>query len=226
MTITPASDHSLLVSFGNEIALATHRQVLALTQKLFAQRAPFIRDLHPAYNSLLVVFEPELATFAQVEAHVRARGESGTETVSFASRVVEIPVCYEEAFALDLPFVAAHNQLSREEVIALHTGGEYRVYFLGFSPGFAYLGGLSSRLCTPRLASPRTLVPAGSVAIGGKQTAIYPMSTPGGWRIIGRTPWRMFNAERAEPALLALGDVVRFVAIARAEFERLAARSR
>ncbi len=225
MTITPASDHSLLVSFGNEIALAPHRQVHALTQKLLTRRAAFMRDLHPAYSSLLIVFDPELATLAQVEAHVRALAESAAETVALAPRVVEIPVCYEEAFALDLPFVAAHNQLTREEVIALHTGGEYRVYFLGFSPGFAYLGGLSPRLCTPRLASPRTQVPAGSVAIGGQQTAIYPMSTPGGWRIIGRTPWRMFNAESSEPALLALGDIVRFVAVTRTAFDRLASPS-
>ncbi|MEK7726939.1 MAG: 5-oxoprolinase subunit PxpB [candidate division KSB1 bacterium] len=225
MTLQPASDHSLLVSFGNEISLAQHRRVHGLAQELFAHRAPFIRDLHPAYSSILVVFEPRLATWQQVAAHVRELAQSVAEVSLPASRVVEIPVCYDEEFSLDLQDVAEHNQLAREEVIALHTRGEYRVYFLGFTPGFAYLGGLSPRLFTPRLASPRKQVPAGSVAIGGQQAAVYPMCTPGGWRIIGRTPLPMFEAQKAEPALLALGDEVRFISISRAEFERAMARS-
>jgi KipI family sensor histidine kinase inhibitor len=222
-TLKPASDRSLLVSYGSEISPALQQRVYGLTQKLLAQRPSFIRDLHPAYGSVLIVFEPELATMRQVEAYVRELAESAAASYWPAAREVEIPVCYDEEFALDLPFVAAHNQLTREEVIALHTSGEYRVYFLGFAPGFAYLGGLSPKLFTPRLASPRTQVPPGSVAIGGQQTAVYPMSTPGGWRIIGRTPLQMFNAESATPALLALGDEVRFVAVSRDEFEMASA---
>ena len=219
-TCKPASDHSLLISFGNEISLAQNRLVHGLAQKILARRAPFIRDIHPAYCSILLVFDPQLANLQQVETYVCDLAEHAFETFATAVRLVEIPVCYADEFAPDLPFVAAHNQLTREEVIAIHTSGVYRVYFLGFSPGFAYLGGLSPQIFAPRLASPRMRVPANSVAIGGEQTAIYPMSTPGGWRLIGRTPLRMFNAERAEPAWLALGDEVRFVAISRAEYER------
>lgn len=219
-TCKPASDHSLLISFGNEISLAQNRLVHGLAQKLFARRASFVRDIHPAYGSILLVFDPERATVSQAEAYVRELAEHVVESSGTVARLVEIPVCYAGEFAPDLPFVAAHNQLTREAVIALHTSGVYHVYFLGFSPGFAYLGGLSPKLFAPRLASPRMRVPANSVAIGGEQTAIYPMSTPGGWRLIGRTPLRMFDAERGEPAWLTWGDEVRFVAISRAEYER------
>jgi len=224
-TLKPASDHSLLVIFGNEISLAHHHQVLALTQKLLAHPASFIRNLHPAYSSILLTFDPLQIALQQVEAHVRAFVDEIGDAVLPAPRLVEIPVRYEEEFGLDLQDVAAHHRLTREEVIALHTGGAYRVYFLGFTPGFAYLGGLSPRLFTPRLPSPRTQVPAGSVAIAGQQTGVYPMSTPGGWRIIGRTPLQMFDAQRAEPALLALGDEVRFIPLSRTEFERAMTRS-
>ncbi len=219
LAIKPASDHSLLVSFGNEIAPAHHRQVCALTQRLLAHPASFIRNLHPAYCSILIAFDPMLFSLQEVEAYIRKVSDELAEAVLLAPRRVEIPVCYEEEFGIDLQEVAAHHQLTSEEVIALHTSGEYRVYFLGFSPGFAYLGGLSPRLYTPRLLSPRTQVPAGSVAIGGQQTGIYPMRTPGGWRIIGRTPLRLFAPEKEPPALLKLGDEIRFVRILRQEYE-------
>ncbi|NUO80921.1 5-oxoprolinase subunit PxpB [candidate division KSB1 bacterium] len=219
--LKPASDHSLLISFGNEISPAHHRQVYALTQRLLTHPASFICNLHPAYCSLLIAFDPLLSSLQEVEAYIRKVSDELAEAVLPAPRRVEIPVCYEEEFGIDLQDVAAHHHLTREEVIRLHASGEYRVYFLGFTPGFAYLGGLSPRLYTPRLLAPRTQVPAGSVAIGGQQTGIYPMSTPGGWRIIGRTPLKLFASEKESPALLALGDEVRFAPISPREFEEL-----
>lgn len=221
-TLTPANDHSLLISFGNEISLAHHRQVCALTQKLLSTPANFIRNIHPAYCSILVSFDPSLASLQEVEAHLRTLLDGADDEALPSTRLVEIPVCYEEEFGLDLCEVAAHHRLTCEEVIAIHTSGQYRVYFLGFMPGFAYLGGLSPRLSTPRLPSPRARVPAGSVAIAGAQTGIYPMTTPGGWRIIGRTPLQLFSAEREKPALLELGDEVRFEKISRQEFVEFA----
>jgi inhibitor of KinA len=131
-----------------------------------------------------------------------------------APRTMEIPVRYGGADGPDLEEVAALNHLSAEEVIAIHSGAEYLVHFLGFSPGFPYLGGMPESIAAPRLETPRRSVPAGSVAIGGRQTGIYPTASPGGWRIIGRTPLRLFQPEADPPVLLQMGDHVRFVPVA------------
>lgn len=216
-----ASDHSLLISFGDEITLEHHRQVFALTQDLLSDSPDFMLDVHPAYNSLLVAFDPLRVTLRELESFIRSRlAQAGTCRLP-EPREIEIPVCYDEEFAPDLQAVAQHSGLSREEVIAIHSAGKYHVYFIGFTPGFPYLGGLSPRLFTPRLSTPRTKVPAGSVAIGGSQTGIYPLSTPGGWRLIGRTPVKLFSPEKTPPSFLALGDEVRFKRISHEEFERL-----
>lgn len=151
-----------------------------------------------------------------------ARAEAGVTDPGYnddIGRFVEIPVCYDGEFGPDLADVARHTGLSVEEVIARHSAVEYRVHCLGFAPGFPYLGGLPPELATPRRATPRQGVPAGSVAIGGAQTGIYPQSSPGGWNVIGRTPLRLFDADREPPALLKAGDRVRFRPITRGEFE-------
>ena len=135
--------------------------------------------------------------------------------------MIEIPVCYGGEFGPDLHDVAAHNHLKNEEVIELHSSANYLVYFLGFAPGFPYLGGMPREIAAPRLSTPRTQVLAGSVAIGGHQTGVYPVSSPGGWRIIGRTYLQLFVTARNPPTLLQMGDHVRFVPISRREFERL-----
>jgi inhibitor of KinA len=136
------------------------------------------------------------------------------------SRLVEIPVCYGGEFGPDLEDVARHSELRPDEVIRLHSSAEYFAYFLGFMPGFAYLGGLPDSIATPRHATPRTRVAAGSVGIGGNQTGVYPLPSPGGWRLIGRTPAVLFSPERNPPALLEMGDLVKFVPITREEFDR------
>jgi inhibitor of KinA len=137
-----------------------------------------------------------------------------------ATRSITIPVCYDPEFGLDIEAVAAHHHYSVEEVIRLHTSATYLVYFLGFSPGFAYLGGLPQSLRTPRLATPRSQVAAGSVGIAGDQAGVYPIDSPGGWRLIGRTPVRMFDASANPPARLQPGDQVRFSAIDRSAFQK------
>lgn len=204
--ITPASDRSLLVRFGEEISLEHHRRVRAF---LLHFAAPGVANLHPAYSSVLISFDPLVASHAEMEAAARAAaaGPAGDA----GSRLVEIPVRYGGESGPDLNDVASLNGLTPEQVIALHSSAEYRVYFLGFSPGFPYLGGLPEAIAAPRLAAPRKLVPAGSVAIGGSQAGVYPTASPGGWRIIGRTPLELFHAGRQPPALLEMGDRVRFL---------------
>jgi inhibitor of KinA len=147
------------------------------------------------------------------------------DAAELPSRRVEVPVCYDEDLAPDLRDVARHVGLSADEVVRLHAGATYVVRFLGFSPGFPYLAGLPERLAMPRLERPRVRVPAGSVAIAGGQAGVYPQATPGGWRVVGRTPLRLFDADREPPALLRMGDLVRFVPVPRARFDALAASS-
>jgi KipI family sensor histidine kinase inhibitor len=210
VTICPASDRSLLIAFGETISLETHRRVFHLTRALEGARG--ILNLHPAYASLLVEFDPRLRDHDQIEALVRRCAADYAESSHAAeTRLVEIPVHYGGEFGPDLADVAAHTSLTPERVIEMHSEAEYLVYFLGFAPGFAYLGGLPGELTTPRLSAPRKHVPAGSVAIGGNQTGVYPIASPGGWRIIGHTDAKLFDPGAAEPVLLRMGDRLRFV---------------
>jgi len=204
-TIEPASDHSLLVRFGDRISLETHGRVRNFVRWF---RAPGVRNLHPAYASVLICFDPLRTTHDELAARAR---EAAGDAPAPAARLVEIPVCYGGELGPDLADVARLNGLTPERVVEIHSSAEYLVYFLGFSPGFPYLGGLPASIATPRLDAPRTLVPAGSVAIGGNQAGVYPVASPGGWRIIGRTPLELFRADREPPALLEMGDRVRFV---------------
>jgi KipI family sensor histidine kinase inhibitor len=212
LEIVPASDRSLLISFDSTITIEAHRQVLRLLQA-FETLPLGIVNLHPAFSSVLIDFDPRRRTHVEVESLVRERGQAVETAPAPEARTVEIPVRYGGEFGPDLADVARHTGLSPEKVIALHTASPYLVCFLGFSPGFPYLGGLASVLATPRLAAPRKLVPAGSVAIGGSQTGVYPVASPGGWRIIGRTELRLFDPEADPPALLRAGDFARFVAL-------------
>jgi KipI family sensor histidine kinase inhibitor len=208
--IRPASDRSLLVSFGDEISVEMHRKVKSLFTALL-DRPPGILNLHPAYTSILIDFDPRWWGHAEVTAWVQRCLNGLQPSDEKSPRQIEIPVCYGGEFGPDLEEVARHCGLTPERVVAMHSAADYLVYFLGFSPGFPYLGGLPAELATPRLPAPRQRVPAGSVAIGGSQAGIYPIASPGGWRIIGRTSLCLFNPAVASPALLALGDTVRFV---------------
>ena len=209
MTIRPASDRSILVSFGDEISLDMHRQVLRCTQMLQGVRG--ILNVHPAFSTVLIDFDPRLRTHAEVEAWLEERLTEEAGELPPAARTVEIPVCYGGEFGPDLEDVARHTSLTPRQVVDLHTSADYVVYFVGFSTCFPYLGGLPPQLATPRLAAPRKLVPAGSIGIAGGQTGVYPIASPGGWRLIGRTSLRLFDASAEPPALLRMGDRLRFV---------------
>lgn len=216
--VEAASDHALLVTFGEVVDVRLHAAVRRLFVSLQTLPGRGVTNLHPAYASLLIDFDPLQIGTEELSTEVRARlaGEPGREPAP--GRVVEVPVCYGGARGVDLEAVAAHCGLTPQQVVERHAAREYLVYFLGFSPGFPYLGDLDPALATPRLPSPRKLVPAGSVGIGGAQTGIYPTASPGGWRIIGQTPYRLFDPLRHPPALLEIGDRVRFRPISEREF--------
>src|SRR5215472_3598501 len=211
MQILPASDSSLLVSFGDAISMEAHQHVVRLTSAL-GKRPAGIRNLHPAFASILIDFDPRRWTHEEVDKLVRERMAAPYEATS-GGRLIEIPVRYGGVDGPDLEQVARHTGLTTRRVVELHAAAEYLVYFVGFAPGFPYLGGMPAELATPRLAAPRKWVPAGSVAIGGMQSGIYPLESPGGWRLIGRTPLRLFDPAADPPARLRMGDQVRFVPV-------------
>jgi inhibitor of KinA len=218
-----ASDQSLLIYFGEQITLEAHENVRRLLHLLEQEPIAGVRNLHPAYCSLLVKFEALKWRHEELERQLRKYlGRLGKVQLP-EPRLVEIPVCYGGEFGPDLDEVAAMHGITPERVIELHTSATYLVYFLGFVPGFAYLGELARELVTPRLPAPRRKVPVGSVGIAGHQTGVYPFETPGGWRLLGRTPLEMFRTDRDGLSLLSIGDRVKFVPVLRerfAEFER------
>ncbi|MGE0815227.1 MAG: 5-oxoprolinase subunit PxpB [Vicinamibacterales bacterium] len=204
-----AGDALVLVELEAAIDPAVNRRAVALAHAIGAARIRGVRDVVPAYASVGVHVDPLGADLAALEAVIGRVWDRDADAAD--GRVVEIPVCYGGRFGPDLGEVAAFASCTEADVVARHAAGRYRVYMLGFLPGFAYLGGVEAAIAMPRRASPRTSVPAGSVGIAGRQTGVYPCESPGGWRLIGRTPLAMFDAARARPALLEPGDVVRFV---------------
>lgn len=212
----------MLVVLGDAISLEVHQRVMALfraVQRLEDQR---IRNIHPAHTSVLVDFDPLRLSHEEAASLVEKLAAEERPEGERAVNVVTIPVCYDAELAPDLLDVANHAKISPEEVIRLHSSATYLVHFLGFSPGFAYLGGLPEALHVPRLTTPRKYVQAGTVAIAGSQAGIYPVDSPGGWRLIGRTPVRMFDPDATPPTRLQPGDGVRFSAIDRARFNAMA----
>jgi KipI family sensor histidine kinase inhibitor len=209
-TFQYASDQSLMVYLGEEVDLETHRRVLKLLRLVEAEPVPGVRNLHPAYCSILIVFDPVEQEHGNIERAVAAY-LNRLDTVELpAARTVEIPVRYGGEDGPDLNEMAALCNMTPERVIEVHSSASYIVYFMGFVPGFAYLGGLPAELAVPRLTAPRKRVPKGSVAVGGTHTGVYPFETPGGWRLIGKTPLEIFDADRAELSRLSIGDIVRF----------------
>jgi inhibitor of KinA len=225
----PLGDAAVVLEFGQAIDLATHQLIQAFAQVLDQQPFAGLREYVPAFTTLTVYYDPwalrrnEILPYDQVVSYLQSLLPAAQAAAAsyVPGPLVEIPVCYGGEFGSDLHVVASHAQLAVEEVIALHVAPEYLVHMVGFTPGFPYLGGLDARLATPRRAQPRPLVPAGAVGIAGLQTGVYSLPTPGGWQLVGRTPLRLFDANRDQPSLLRAGDRLRFVPISAAEFQRL-----
>jgi KipI family sensor histidine kinase inhibitor len=207
---SPAGDAAILIQFGERIDLAINRRAHALARRIAAAPLPGVGEAVPGYTTLLVHYDPLQLEYERVLAWLQNQAGQVADEALPAPRWVSVPVRYGGEQGPDLAFVANHCQMTPAEVIRRHASGEYPVYFLGFTPGFPYLGGLDARLATPRLATPRTRVPAGSVGIAGPQTGIYPVDSPGGWRLIGWTPLNLFDPSADPPAVLAPGDVVVF----------------
>lgn len=227
--IFPLGDQAVTFSLGNSIDIQYHRKLMGMLQWLQQHPFPGLLDIVVAYNSITIVYDLYLL-------HKNGETKSGSGFVSnlllkayqeagvqggAARKVKRIPVCYEAPFAPDMEYITKEKSLSSEQVVALHTGRNYHVYLIGFLPGFPYMGEVDSQLQLPRKAEPSKRVEAGSVGIAGLQTGIYPVVSPGGWQIIGRTPLRLFNHENDPPAVLEPGDEVQFYGITSNEFRKL-----
>lgn len=222
--ILPAGDRALVVEFGNEISPKINKAVRALTEALKAKPVKGVAEVVPTYRSLLVHFDPLVVAPEELDKRLASLVNNLGEFTLSAPEVTIVPVLYGGEFGPDLPFVCKHTGLIPEEVIRIHTGTDYLIYMLGFTPGFPYLGGMDKRIATPRLQTPRTKIPAGSVGIAGEQTGIYPIDSPGGWQLIGRTPLKLYDPFRDPPVLLAAGNYVRFQAVTPSQYEEIAAR--
>jgi KipI family sensor histidine kinase inhibitor len=223
MLIVPAGDSAVFVEFADRIDPAINCQVIALARTIEAAHLSGVRDVVSTYGSVAIYFDPLRTDYQALVARISREAERTAVAVVEGAQH-RVPVCYDGDCAPDLESVATTSRLSVAEVIALHAGRSYRVFMLGFMPGFAYMGSVDGRIAVPRLAAPRAHVPRGSVGIAGFQTGIYPSESPGGWSIVGRTPVLPFDANRTEPFLFGPGDTVQFYPIDRAEYEqRLAA---
>lgn len=219
--LSPLGDCAVVIAFGDEIDQATNWRVKAFSDRLGAASLPAIVEHIPTFTNVTVIYDPLSANYKDLVADIERVIEAmPAKILGGDARTVEIPVCYGGEFGPDLESVAERNNLSPDEVVEIHCESAYPVYMIGFAPGFPYLGGMSERISAPRLDTPREKIPAGSVGIAGRQTGVYPIETPGGWRLIGRTPLRMFNPTRDPPSLLQAGDLVRFTAINKEEYER------
>jgi len=213
----------MLVYLGEQIGMPAHERVLQLLRRLQRRPPVWLRNLQPAYTSLMVTFDPCVVDHAAVETALRHYDDQRKPPRVRKPRMVRIPVYYGDDFGPDLLEAARAVGVKPEQFIELHSSRTYHAYFLGFAPGFAYLGDVPEQIAVPRRQSPRQVVPAGSVGIAGKQTAVYPFTTPGGWILIGRTPVAVFRPDRKPMELIAIGDQVKFQAISAEEFRKLEA---
>ncbi|MGJ7919192.1 5-oxoprolinase subunit PxpB [Neobacillus sp. LXY-4] len=225
--LDPLNEQAIMIIFGKEISEATLNKVQAVASFLETNPFPWLIEYVPAFTTITIYYDPikvlSISSTGKLPYDfVYEQIDKSIKGITLAeenqARVVSIPVCYGEQYGPDLEFVAKYNHLTTEEVIEIHSGSEYIVYMIGFSPGFPYLGGLSNKIYTPRKSSPRQRIPAGSVGIAGKQTGVYPIETPGGWQIIGQTPITLFQPNSTPPSLLQTGDKIKFFPISHEEF--------
>ena len=217
----PAGDRAIVLEFGNEISKELNLLVRKLYHSIIKENIEGIEEMVPTYCSLIVYYNPQIVKYSVLTKKIKELENYITEITLPDACVNEIPTLYGGEYGPDLEYVAQHNKLSVEEVINIHTEKEYFIYMLGFLPGFVYLGGMSDKINTPRLEKPRLEVLEGSVGIAGKQTGIYPIGSPGGWQIIGRTPIKLYDPKKEFPFLLKSGNYIKFYPINKEQFKEI-----
>ena len=216
-----SGDCAVCVEFGNEISPEINRRIRAFKIAVEKKGIDGVVETIPTYRSLLVVYKPEVIRYKELIRQFDEVMDSMSSVEIPAPQVIEIPVLYGGEMGPDLETVASHNQKTVEEVIKIHTSEEYLIYMLGFIAGFPYLGGMSKEIATPRLKNPRVRIEGGSVGIAGEQTGIYPVASPGGWQLIGRTPLKLYDANREKPVLLEAGQYMKFRSVTKEEYEAI-----
>ena len=227
-SIFPLGDSAIMVDFGNKIDETINEQVMALFCQLRDHPLLGMIEAVPAYSSLTIYYDTfqlskkipvDKTVYEWMKEQLQKKLQEPLLNNDSSTTTITIPVCYEKEFGLDIEEIAAIKNISVKELIEIHTSKIYRVYMLGFLPGFAYMGEVDEKIEMPRKQQPRQIVESGSVGIAGKQTGIYPLTSPGGWQIIGQTALKLFDAEKKEPTLLRAGDKVKFISISKDEFE-------
>jgi inhibitor of KinA len=221
-----AGDRALVIEFGDEIEEKINSKIRSLTLAMERENIKGIIETIPTYRSLMIIYEPMIIELQELTDKAKSIMVKMDEMKIPDARVIEIPTLYGGEYGPDIEFVAQHNKISQEEVIKIHTSKEYLIYMIGFTPGFPYLGGMNDEIATPRLQNPRSKIPVGSVGIAGEQTGIYPIESPGGWQLIGRTPVKLYDPYRKEPVLLNAGDFIKFIEIDEVEYKNIEALER
>jgi len=217
-----AGDRGLLVEYGDVIDPDVNNKVRSMAIIMEKESSKSVIETIPTYRSLLIIYDPAITNPTKLEKEILALEERISQIKIPPPDTVEIPVCYGGEFGPDIQFVADHNSITKDDVIRIHSGAEYQIYMIGFTPGFPFLGGLPKELHTPRLETPRSFVPERSVGIANNQTGIYPLASPGGWQLIGKTPLRLFAPEHSNPFIYKVGDRIKFKPISAEDYVRLA----
>ncbi|MFE4814019.1 5-oxoprolinase subunit PxpB [Peribacillus simplex] len=233
-TLSPLGDSAIVITFGDGMEYSIHKKIKLLMDLLEDEPFAGFIECVPAFTNLTVFYDPlvvykdqkqsndtEISPFEVVRSIMEMKLQGLKETKKLSHRTVSIPVCYGKEYGPDLEYVARYNDLTTDEVIHIHSTGEYLAYMIGFAPGFPFLGGMSEEIATPRRSSPRMTIPAGAVGIAGMQTGVYPISTPGGWQLIGQTPTKLFLPNVNPPSLLQAGDIVKFQPISDQEYKEM-----
>jgi KipI family sensor histidine kinase inhibitor len=221
-----AGDRALVIEFGDKIEEQVNSKIRSLTLAIEREGIIGIIETIPTYRSLMVIYEPMVIELEDLIDKVKSIQAKMDEMKLPEAKIIEIPTLYGGEYGPDIEFVAEHNKISQGEVIKIHTSMEYLIYMIGFTPGFPYLGGMNDKIATPRLQTPRTKIPVGSVGIAGTQTGIYPIESPGGWQLIGRTPVKLYDPYRKNPVLLNAGDYIKFVQIDENKYKEIEALER
>ena len=218
----PIGDKGVLINFEQKISPEISLKIRRFTAKQAQRPNGAVIEIIPAYASICVVYNPVIAEYGEIVKYCRELLEEKSESQEGGSIVYEIPVLYNDQTGPDINFVAEHNNLSVDEVIAIHTSKPYLIYMLGFAPGFCYLGGMDERIAAPRQQVPRQKIKPGTVGIAGSQTGMYPIESPGGWQLIGVTPLKLYDPKRNPPVYYKSGDYIKYKAIDEAEFNLIA----